>query len=221
MVPSVLVTGFTPFDGRAVNASWITAQAIVDHFEGDPITALEIPVVWGEPARLLGSLCKKNPPNIIISMGEGKEGYCALESIARNSRKQRTDNNDRLPEETRISPSAPMIRETSADLAFLCKNLTSEVLPVRISRDAGKFLCEETLFNIEALKTKYDEIKLVVFAHLPPYGSSVELLGRQQTCDESAYRRFGIQLYKAVLKLYLLEQSNLRACDASSLIDHT
>ena len=102
MVPSVLVTGFTPFDGRAVNASWITAQAIVDHFEGHPITALEIPVVWGEPARLLGSLCKKNPPNIIISTGEGKEGYCALESIARNNRNLSTDNNGRLPEKIRI-----------------------------------------------------------------------------------------------------------------------
>lgn len=214
MLPSVLVTGFTPFDGRKVNASWMTARAIVEHFDQHPITALKIPVIWGEPGKLLSSLCNKNPPNIIISMGEGKTGYCALESIARNSRKQKTDNNGRLPEETRILPCAPMMRETSSDLGFLCKNLKPEVLPVRISQDAGKFLCEETLFVIEELKTKYDEIKLVVFAHLPPYGSSMELLGQQQTCDESVYRRFGIQFYNAVLKLYLLEQSNFRACHA-------
>ena len=46
----ILVTGFAPFKGRAVNASWITASAIASTGLAD---ALEIPVVWGAPWQIL------------------------------------------------------------------------------------------------------------------------------------------------------------------------
>ena len=77
----ILVTGFAPFDGRSVNASWIAAASL------DGVHKLEIPVVWGEPMKLLGQVIETIEPRCIISMGEGRDGWFDIETRARNARK--------------------------------------------------------------------------------------------------------------------------------------
>ncbi|MCZ6504283.1 MAG: pyroglutamyl-peptidase I, partial [Gammaproteobacteria bacterium] len=63
----ILVTGFTPFDGRQNNASWIAASSL----HGPDIRTVEIPVVWGAATKFLDSACVDHCPDIIISLGEG------------------------------------------------------------------------------------------------------------------------------------------------------
>lgn len=162
----VLVTGFEPFDGRAVNASWIAAQGLTKY------QALCLPVVWGEPPRLLREHCETDCPDVIVALGEGREGWFDIETRARSHRGERPDNLGSLPAEFDISGSdGPVVLHASIDARSLQWLLRDKGFPVRRSRDAGQFLCEETLYSLERLRDEFSRLKAVVFCHMPPEGT--------------------------------------------------
>ena len=194
-----LVTGFTPFDGRQVNGSWIAAQSLA----GEPgVDALEIPVEWGQPANLLEPFCQRDCPEIIISMGEGREGWFDIETRARNARKERPDNQGQSPGGAPIHEAGEALLSASIDAFALQRRLAADAFPVRISRDAGAFLCEETLYNLERLRGRHAQLATVTFVHLPPYGSSLHFQGRTITCDENLLLPFARALLSAVHSLH-------------------
>ena len=196
---STLVTGFSPFDGRQVNASWIAARSLAQHI---PIETLEIPVVWSEPARQLQQICNAGCPEIIISMGEGREGWFDIETVARNVRRERPDNHGSFPNGEPISEDGPHFVEASIDAARLHARLAATGFPVRVSRDAGAFLCEETLYTLEMLRDDHPRLGTVVFVHLPPYGTSLTLSREPTLCNEDVLSRFSRSLYDAVMDLH-------------------
>ena len=190
----ILLTGFTPFDGRDINASWVAAQTFTD------ANHLEIPVVWGQPLSLLSTAITEHKPDIVISLGEGHEGYFAIETRARNSRKQRKDNNNDMPESD-IVPGGPDALPASIDTIAIQQQLSRWAIPVKTSEDAGQFLCEETLYCLETLKIEQPGIAKVVFTHLPPYGTSVQYQNQERVIDESLLKDFVKRLVDVVENL--------------------
>jgi pyroglutamyl-peptidase len=190
----ILVSGFEPFDGRHVNASWIVANALAEH-----VAAVQIPVVWGAPARVITSACRLHHPSTIISLGEGDTSGFHIETRARNARKHRTDNHGQLPDTHEIDPDGPSHVHASFAtdqlLSLLCNKF-----PVTLSSDAGQFLCEETLYTLEQLRLNQSGIKHVVFVHVPPYGTT-PANQTTQFCDENYYTEFANQLLDAVCGL--------------------
>lgn len=193
-LPQLLITGFTPFDGRAVNGSWIAAKtyALANH--------LEIPVVWGEPLPTLEQAVESLKPEIVISLGEGREGWFDIESQARNQRKHRRDNRAKYPISDVIPGGAQTVKST-INASVLHKRLEDQQIPTRISADAGQFLCEETLYCLEHLKTQNDSLRTVVFVHLPPFGTSLTYRGEARIADEDLLQDFVQRLVIAVLEL--------------------
>lgn len=195
---STLVTGFTPFDGRNVNASWIAASSLAPR---PGVTTREIPVIWGMPREVLGPLVAENSPHIIIGMGEGRAGWFDIETVARNTRKERPDNAEHLPDGEPVEPDGPDQRLASIDSVRLQEKIASEGYPIRVSSDAGAFLCEELLYTLEGLKTRHPSIRQVVFVHLPPFGSRFTLDGVEVVCDELRLERFATILLEAVWEM--------------------
>jgi pyroglutamyl-peptidase len=193
----VLITGFTPFDGRPVNGSWLAAQSLAAVPE---VQTLEIPVVWGAPLPALKLACRQFEPQIIISLGEGHPGEFTIETLARNQRAPRPDNLGELPAEALISALGPATHHASIDAAALQARLRSnQPLPVRLSTDAGAFLCEETLYTLESLKAAQANLQTVVFVHLPPFGTTLQVDGADLLCDAELLSGFARQLLAAVL----------------------
>jgi pyroglutamyl-peptidase len=197
-MPKVLVTGFTPFDGRSVNASWIAARSLATL---DSIDTLEVPVLWGAPQRLLAPVCEVECPEVIISMGEGREGWFDIETVARNRRNERGDNHGNLPDGEPIYPDGPDQCHATIDAVQLQRQLNLAGVPARISRDAGAFLCEELLYTLETLKTQSGQLNKVVFVHLPPFGTQLVYAGERTTCDDALLGGFASILREAVLSL--------------------
>ncbi|HIG44537.1 MAG TPA: hypothetical protein EYQ14_28980 [Gammaproteobacteria bacterium] len=190
-----LVTGFSPFDGRNVNSSWVAASSLRD------VATLRIPVVWGKPLELLQAAIAEFEPNIIISMGEGKEEYFHIETVARNKRNPRQDNNGQLPS-TPIITGAPDTLQATIDSTALHHALKAEQIPVRISNDAGGFLCDETLYVLEMMKLQRPVVETVVFVHLPPFGTRLVYKGEQCTCDPAILSDFANCLLASVEELH-------------------
>lgn len=206
-----LVTGFTPFDGRNVNASWIAARSLSGE---DGLQTLEIPVLWGRPATLLAPLCRSDCPEVIISMGEGRAGWFDIETVARNTRKERPDNHGLTPDGAPIDPDGPARISASIDGVGLRRMLVAGDFPVRTSSDAGAYLCEETLYTIERLRNKHEPLATVVFVHLPPYGTTLNMGDRRVQCDDPLLARFASALHTAVLKLHATSPGDTEETDS-------
>lgn len=195
----ILVTGFTPFDGRAYNASWIAARELVSaHHSEHVLHGLRIPVSWEQPRRALERVLPQWQPRCIVAMGEGATGLFKIETLARNQRSARQDNNGQLPAYPLIDPLGPDTRPASAPYSKLCLDLSEAGYPVQLSSDAGAYLCEELLYTLEALKEQHSTLQTVLFVHLPPFGSILELRGQPRLCDAGLLREFSQHLFASL-----------------------
>jgi len=197
----ILITGFTPFDGRPVNASWIAASALArtGEFHGHPVRAIEIPVCWGAPRMALEQALLAGTPSLILGMGEGEPGIFRLETRARNERRERADNAGRVPAGEPNSPNGPMERHSSFPCQPLRDVLVGQGIPVRLSEDAGAYLCEELLYTLEEFKGSKPGIEHVLFVHVPPWGTALTWQGSPRVCDEALLSEFGEALLAAIL----------------------
>jgi len=201
----ILLTGFTPFDGREYNASWIAARALIaQHNSAHILHGLRIPVCWGAPLLTLGPALARWQPRCIIAMGEGAQGLFKIETLARNQRGLRQDNDGQLPSQSLIDPMGPDSRSASAPCETLNSRLLQSGYPVQLSSDAGAFLCEELLYSIEMLKEQNPYLQTVLFIHLPPFGSPLALRGESRQCNEGLLLEFSKDLLKSLIDLGLL-----------------
>jgi pyroglutamyl-peptidase len=197
----ILITGFTPFDGRPVNASWIAASALArkGEWRGHRLRAIEIPVCWGAPRLALAQALQTGTPSLILSMGEGEPGIFRLETRARNVRRERADNVGRMPAGEPNSPTGPDERRSSFACQALCDALSAQGIPVRLSEDAGAYLCEELLYTLEEFKETEPAINQVLFVHVPPWGTPLQWQGKARVCDEALLQEFGEAMLPAIL----------------------
>lgn len=196
----ILFTGFTPFDGRVQNASWIAARGLCENHGTHHIAhSLRIPVCWGAVNKPLISAVERWHPRVIISMGEGKPGRFTLESRARNARSERPDNNGCLPHGEPIDANGEAVLYSSAPLSAITEALKESGIDAQRSDDAGAFLCEELLYCLEGVRSHHSHVDLVIFVHLPPFGTALMYRGKKTLCDAALLQDFTKTLLTIVL----------------------
>ena len=193
MEPSLLITGFEPFDGRLFNSSW---EAICRLKLKNTILE-RLPVVWDEPTRRIKELFEEFKPHTILSLGEGHEGWFDIETIARNRRASRTDERGSLPRVGFNCASGTPRLKITTEVEKLHKHLLTKGYPVRISSDAGNFICEETLYCIESLlRENRETLKRVLFIHLPPFETELEINEKSTSVDKKYLEDFASGLLR-------------------------
>ena len=70
------------------------------------------------------------------------------------------------------------------DVLELHSYLSQRNFPVRVSEDAGQYICEEAIFALASLRNAFTELEKVFFCHVPPYGTTVEVGGSDILVDE-------------------------------------
>lgn len=196
---SVLVTGFGPFGGRKINGSWLAAKSLAGKQVGARVTALEIPVVWGEPQRKLETILSKKKPEVLICLGEGYPGFFTVEAVGRNRRKPIKDEKGDLPSTPLNEKNGPAEVTSTAPVLAIARKLTSQGHPTHVSTDAGGYLCDSMLYTIERLKAKHPGIRLVLFVHVPPLGQHVFTRQGVKKATPELIQDFAKALLKTVL----------------------
>lgn len=70
MTGKILLTGFEPFDGAALNPSWELARSLHgDRIECLQVHALQLPCVFARAGALLHRALRKHRPSIVLSLG--------------------------------------------------------------------------------------------------------------------------------------------------------
>lgn len=164
---SILLTGFEPFDGAAVNPSWEAVQCVPDVIAGHEVHRLRLPVVYGEAARLMLDAARRIQPEIILCCGvAGNRDAVTPELVAINYRQARiADNAGALFTGTPIDDGGPAAWMTRLPVNDMVAAMAESGIPARLSLSAGAYVCNDLYYHALAAENELNCRSL--FVHVP------------------------------------------------------
>lgn len=150
-LPTVLITGFEPFGGEALNPSWEAVRVLQGaRIAGHRIETRCLPVVFGESmARLRKALVETNPALVLCIGQAGGRAQISLERIAINIDDARTpDNAGNSPADAAIVASGPAGYFSTLPIKRLLVELHRAGIPAEISQSAGTYVCNHVFYGL-------------------------------------------------------------------------
>ena len=165
----ILVTGFEPFGGEAVNPSALVAQALHGRtINGVPVLGAVLLCVFGAAIEALRTVLDRHRPNLVLALGQaaGRSGF-SLERIAINVDDARIpDNAGAQPIDTPVVAGAPAAHFTTLPVKAMVAALRAASHPAELSQSAGTFVCNHVFYGLQhALRTR--RTARSGFMHLP------------------------------------------------------
>lgn len=193
--PVILLTGFEPFgETKPPNPSWEAIKNLDGRdWRGYTLAAKQLPVVWGSPLERLPGWVDHYKPVAVFAFGQGRPGSFTIETKARNRRAPYPDNLGQTPPAPDIVDGGPAAFDATINAPKLVQAMADKGYAIKASTDAGRYLCEETLYGLEYLKANQKIDGPVLFCHVPPLDSKID----DQTIDGPYVEQFAKDLLMA------------------------
>jgi pyroglutamyl-peptidase len=149
--PCVLVTGFDPFGGHAVNPSWQAVQQLHGTtIAGHRVVGAQLPTVFGASLQALRELLRQHRPTLVIATGQaGGRAALSLERVAINVNDARIpDNAGAQPVDAPVVPQGPAAYFTSLPIKAMLAALLAEGINAEVSQTAGTFVCNQVFYGL-------------------------------------------------------------------------
>ncbi|WP_434667599.1 pyroglutamyl-peptidase I [Klebsiella sp. B345] len=154
----VLITGFEPFGGEAVNPSWeVVRQLDGVTIAGERVVALQLPCVFGEALAVLNAALEAQQPRLTIAVGQaGGRVDITVERVAINVDDARIpDNKGQQPIDEPIVAGGPAAYFSSLPVKAIVAALREQGIPASVSQTAGTFVCNHVMYGLlDALQDK-------------------------------------------------------------------
>jgi pyroglutamyl-peptidase len=163
----VLITGFGPFPGAPANPSATLARALARsrRLPGVRLRALTLPTEW-QAAQDFPALLAQEAPDIVLMIGlAARRRALCVETSGRNGGGGFPDVARRRPASRIIAPGGPARIACAAPSAALRHALSGTGVPARLSRDAGRYICNALAYR--AYGWAQAEGRRAVFVHVP------------------------------------------------------
>lgn len=147
----VLITGFDPFGGDALNPSWQLAQALHgQHIASHPVVAAQLPTVFDVSRQRLRQLLRQHRPALVICLGlASNRSALSLERVAINVNDARIpDNAGAQPIDTPVLPRGPAAYFSTLPIKAMRARISAEGVPAEISQTAGTFVCNHIFYAL-------------------------------------------------------------------------
>ena len=163
----LLITGFDPFGGAAVNPSWLAVQALPERVGEYELCKLQIPTVFGQAARLVLEKAAEFAPDVILCVGQaGGRAAVTPERIGVNIRDARiADNAGNQPKGEMVDKNGPAAYFSSVPVMAMAGAIEAAGIPATVSNSAGAFVCNDVLYSL--LHHYADAPVRVGFIHVP------------------------------------------------------
>ncbi|HZW49393.1 MAG TPA: pyroglutamyl-peptidase I [Bacillota bacterium] len=170
LMKKVLLTGFQPFGGEAVNPAWaavkeLTGKIILDH----EIVTGEIPVVRYAALIATERLIEEYHPEIVINVGQaGSALVMRVERIGINCDDYSIpDNAGNQPMGEPVVPEGPAAYFVTLPIKAMVQEMNLANVPAEVSNSAGTYLCNHVCYGVSHIAAcKYPQI-LTGFIHIP------------------------------------------------------
>lgn len=150
MKRKMLITGFDPFGGEAVNPAWQAVKRLPDIIGDFELCKLEIPTVFGLAAEKVLEKAEDFCPNVILSVGmAGTRAAVTPERIAVNIRDARIpDNAGNQPVGAFVVPEGPAAYFATVPVDAMSQAIRDAGLPGMVSNSAGAFVCNDVMYTL-------------------------------------------------------------------------
>ena len=149
--PPVLLTGFDPFAGEAVNPSWEAVRSLDgSRIGGHRIVACQLPTSFGRAPRALRNALRELQPAGVVCVGQaGGRTHISLERVAINVCDARiTDNDGAQPRNEPVASGGPDAYFTRLPLPACLASLHLAGIPAEISNTAGTYVCNQVMYAL-------------------------------------------------------------------------
>lgn len=167
----ILITGFEPFDGEAVNPS---AQLVLQ-LQGEVIApgarveAVVLPCVFDAALKVLEAHLDRLRPRLVLCCGQaGGRAALSLERVAINLDDARIpDNAGAQPIDRPVQPAGPAAYFTTLPVKAMTQALRGAGLPAEVSYSAGTFVCNHVFYGLMHLAQQRPWLRQAGFLHVP------------------------------------------------------
>ncbi|KQT88500.1 hypothetical protein [Aurantimonas sp. Leaf443] len=181
---TILVTGFTAFPGAPTNPTQRLMAALDGRCAatGERIAARLLPVDWARSWPALRAAIGETAPRCVLLFGlHAGAASVRIELCGRRERRlDRIDACGALPSGPRPEP-LPVLLPVRLPLPSLARALRGEGIAFEWSRDAGGYICNDTLYDL-CLHADELGVARYGFVHVPLTDESI---GESVACDET------------------------------------
>ncbi len=151
----VLLSGFEPFGGEAINASWEAVAAVTaDDLRGIDLRGIELrtlrlPVRFGAGFDVLAEAIAADTPDVVLAVGEAaSRADICVERFAVNLDDARiADNGGCQPAGSRIADDGPAAYGAGIPAEAAVAAMRRAGIPARLSDSAGTFVCNHVFYR--------------------------------------------------------------------------
>ena len=167
---TLLVTGFEPFGGETVNASWEAASRLEGwRGEGFVAAARKLPCVYDVCVVELSRLFEALLPAAILMTGQAaRRSVVSVERIARNEASAVTPDNHGVVRGLNAAADTgrPWL-ESGACVGRIARAILGAGVPARVSVNAGDYVCNHLYYGTLVWLHEAAPQTPAVFIHLP------------------------------------------------------
>lgn len=165
----ILVTGFDPFGGEAINPAIESVKRLPDTILNATIIKLEIPTVIRKSLDKIKAAMIEHDPDIILSIGQaGGRSEITIERIGINVDDCRIpDNAGNQPIDTPVFLDGPDAYFSNLPIKAMVAHICNHQIPASISNSAGTFICNHVLYGVRHMIAQEFKGKKSGFIHIP------------------------------------------------------
>lgn len=144
----VLITGFEPFGGQAVNPSWEAVSRLPERIGTARLVRLCLPVEYERAPQMLREAMEREAPDCVICVGQaGGRAGITPELVAINmADAQMADSAGVTHRGERLIEGAPDAHFATLDVRAMVAGLKKAHIPAALSYSAGAYVCNSVMF---------------------------------------------------------------------------
>lgn len=177
MRKTLLLTGFEPFGGDAINSSWELAQRLHgERIAGLRVQAVQLPCVFARSGAALAEALGAHRPSLVLALGQAaSRSALSFERVAINWIDARIpDNAGAQPVDEPVIAGAPPAHFSSLPLKAMAAAAQAAGVPAEISFSAGSFVCNQLFFELQQQLRRRRTVRSG-FLHVPALGGALSL----------------------------------------------
>ena len=149
---NILLTGFEPFGGEAINPSWEVARSLHGQvIAGATVQARCLPTTFGGAPRALAEAIAVVRPELVIALGLASgRSEISIERVAVNLIDARiADNAGQRPQDAPVRADAPPAYFSTLPVKAMRNAQRAAGHPAGLSLSAGAFVCNQVFFELQ------------------------------------------------------------------------
>jgi pyroglutamyl-peptidase len=163
---NVLMTGFAPFGGEAVNPSWQAVSLL--GARRDDVATVELPCEFEASLPTLRRAVAEHRPSLVVCVGQaGGRLDVTPERVAVNLIDARIpDNAGAQPVDVPVVPDGPAAYFTTLPVKACVAAIRAAGVPASVSHTAGTYVCNQVFYGLMHLLSTLPDVR-GGFVHVP------------------------------------------------------